>query len=142
MRQLFLFIVALFITSTPNEGWELFQNVTFAPKYFEEADAYFEVPVFDDEIRAIEGREIKLTGYIIPFDTDSIFVLSAFPYSACFFCGGAGPESIAEVSLLKPQKELTLDAHVTVKGRLRLNDSDVDHMNFIIENAVFVEDEN
>lgn len=138
MRWLILSIVILFPSSSENEGWELFQKVIFTPEYFEEANSYFEVPTFNEELLAIEGEDVTLTGYIIPFESDSLFMLSALPFASCFFCGGAGPETAAEVVLKDPVKTLVLDDYVTIKGKLKLNKDDINHLNFILKEAVFV----
>jgi hypothetical protein len=129
------------IFQTDNDGWELFESVAFTPKYFDEVDAYFEVPTFDKELLAMQGKEISLTGYAIPFDSDSVFMLSALPFASCFFCGGAGPETVAEVALKVPDNNLILDEYITVKGKLKLNDTDVQHLNFILTEATIHREE-
>lgn len=120
------------------EGWELFENVKFTPTYFEEVDAYFDVPTFDDALKALENKEVTLSGYFLPIEVDTIFVLSANPFSSCFFCGGAGPETVAEVRMSKIPEDLTPDAFIKVKGTLKLNNTDIDYMNFIIREAEFI----
>ena len=120
------------------EGWELFENVKFTPKYFEEVDAYFDVPTFDPGLLAMEDKEVVLSGYFIPIEVDTIFVLSAFPYSSCFFCGGAGPESVAEIRMDQVPDFLVPDAFVKVKGTLKLNNSNIDYMNFILRESQFI----
>jgi len=129
------------IFQTDNDGWELFESVAFTPKYFDEVDAYFEVPTFDKELLAMQGKEISLTGYAIPFDSDSVFMLSALPFASCFFCGGAGPETVAEVALQVPDDNLILDEYITVKGKLKLNDTDIQHLNFILIDATIHREE-
>jgi len=137
MRWFLLISLLVLSPSSGLEGWELFHKVSFAPEYFEEADAYFEVPTFDDGLKAIVGEEVTLTGYAIPFDSDTVFILSQNPFASCFFCGGAGPETVAEVSLKEPFKGLVIDDNVTVKGKLKLNSTDIYHLNFILEEATY-----
>ena len=48
------------------------------------------------------------------------YALSAFPFSSCFFCGAAGPESVLELDL-KHQQEYLTDEVITFKGVLELN---------------------
>jgi hypothetical protein len=57
-------------------------------------------PTFSADLKAQVGKEIELEGYYLPVDVegDAYIILSKFPYAQCFFCGGAGPESIAEVT--------------------------------------------
>ena len=82
-----------------------FKSDFFTPEYFEEVNVYFEVPKFDKELLAIEGEEVTLTGYVIPYESDSSFMLSALPFASCFFCGGAGPETVAEIVLKNPTRK-------------------------------------
>lgn len=136
--SILLLISLLGFSSSPPEGWELFENVVFTATYFEEVDSYFEVPTFDEELLSLEKKEVTLSGYFVPIGVDTIFVISANPYSSCFFCGMAGPETVAEVRMPEIPAKLEPDAFVKVKGTLKLNDSDIDYMNFILQDARFV----
>lgn len=137
-----LAILTLFSLITLNrsepEGWEIFEKVVFEPQFFEEADAYFDVPTFDPGLKALEDTKVTLSGYFIPIEIDTIFVLSAMPFSSCFFCGGAGPETVAEVRMSDIPGNLGPDAFVKVEGKLSLNSTDIDYMNFIIQDAKFI----
>ncbi|MBE62471.1 MAG: hypothetical protein CMB89_08935, partial [Flammeovirgaceae bacterium] len=62
-------------------------------------------------------------------------ILSKFPYSSCFFCGGAGLESVVEVQFSLPPRHFKPDEVITVEGVLRLNENDFDHLVFILEKA-------
>ena len=68
-------------------------------------------------------------------DDNKVIILSKFPYSQCFFCGGAGPESVAEIYFSSKRPRLKADQLITVTGLLKLNALDINHMNFILENA-------
>lgn len=63
---------------------------------------------------------------MIPLDV-GVYALSKYPYAACFFCGGAGPETIAGLHFSKSPKRYKTDDFVTLQGMLVLNDSDVDN---------------
>ena len=66
-------------------------------------------------------------------------ILSKYPMAECFFCGGAGPESVAVVYLKNsPTKRPKLDQIIKVRGILQLNATDVEEMTFIIQNAVII----
>ena len=97
-------------------------------------------PKFTDELKELEGTEVELSGYYIPLSLDSAIMLSALPYSSCFFCGGAGPETVAEIQMYPLPKALSPDAFIKVKGKLKLNDWDLNHMNFILEEAKILND--
>lgn len=121
------------------EGWEMFEKVVFTPKYFEQADAYFDVPTFDSGLLNLEHTKVTLSGYFIPLEIDTIFILSAMPFSSCFFCGGAGPETVAEIRMEDIPSNLRPDDLVKVEGELKLNSTDISYMNFIIRNARIIE---
>lgn len=143
--MLILFLLSVFLgawttqDSTKEDGWDTLARVPFHSKFFKEHNEYFLVPTFQTAIRAREGKEIVLKGHYMPFDLpDKSIILSKYPYAACFFCGGAGPESVAEVVFAVKPPRFKADQIITVKGKLKLNDSDVSHLNFIVTDAELV----
>lgn len=54
--------------------------------------------------------------------------------ASCFFCGGAGPETIIEV-IFKKKPPFKTDQIVEITGILELNADDVDHCNYILKEA-------
>jgi hypothetical protein len=140
-----LLTVSLFIMFTgaafaQADGWVLFAKTKFEAKYNEKAAEYFLYPVFAPELNAQVGKEITLEGYYMPIDVegDAYIILSKFPYSQCFFCGGAGPESIAEVTFKVKQEKFTMDQFIRIKGILKLNEGNIDHGNFMVESATLI----
>jgi hypothetical protein len=117
------------------DGWELFAKVKFTPQKIGN-DEYL-VPFFDSRIKEWEGKEMVLQGFYIPMDLvdKQTIIVSKVPNSSCFFCGAAGPETVVEVQLQKKPGKMKTDQVVEVKGKLKLNDHDVNHMNFILESA-------
>ena len=96
-------------------------------------------PVFSSEVRALEGKEVYLPGYIIPFQSaykSDHIILSALPLNACFFCGEGGPETVVEVFLKEPLKYT--DRPVEIKGLLKLNASNPEQMIYLLEDAKFL----
>jgi len=133
----FLLVFALAQGNKP-QGWKIFADVEFYPKYFEEAGEELATPRFTEELKALVGKEVELSGFYIPLEMDSSIMLSAMPYSSCFFCGGAGPETIAEVQILPVPRNMSPDQFLKVRGKLKLNDWDLTHMNFILEDAKII----
>lgn len=120
--------------------WEVLKDVKFTDKWSEEFQAYYQVPKFGPALKALEGKEVVIKGYIIPVDViDDYYVLSANPYSSCFFCGQAGPESVMEVQMKKANKDLKMDQVLTFKGKLKLNAEDIYQLNYILEDAEIVD---
>ncbi len=143
MKENLIVIVLLAATTSllaQNDGWASFAKTKFEAKYNEKAGEYFMMPNFSDELKALVGKEVNLEGYYMPIDVDgnAYIILSKYPYSQCFFCGGAGPESIAEVTFkIKPSK-FEADQFIRVKGKLKLNEVDLEHGNFLLTEAVLI----
>jgi hypothetical protein len=118
-----------------NLTWKQLADVDFEMRYFKDYNQQFAVPIFGKIPKAHEGKEVSISGYMIPLDV-KVYALSQNPYAACFFCGAAGPETIIELQL-KPEavKHYKMDQWMTFKGILRLNDSDINHFNYILKNA-------
>lgn len=138
MRFLLAFFSLYHVLAPPDHGgWDIFARVKFTPQLIKEVNEYFLVPSFDSSIRSYEGKEITLEGFFKPMDLPEkkVIIVSKNPYAECFFCGGAGPESVAEVRLTTMPPRLKADARIRVTGTLRLNGRDIHHMNFILENA-------
>jgi uncharacterized membrane protein YcgQ (UPF0703/DUF1980 family) len=136
-----LIVIGVNAQQKPLDMWGMFMKTRFVEKLNREFGMYFLYPIFSDELKAMEGKEISVTGFYIPLDmiTSKYAVLSKFPNAECFFCGGAGPESIVVAYLKKtPAKRIDVDEIITIKGKLKLNDSDIDELNFILLDAEIV----
>ena len=119
--------------------WQLFAKVEFESRYDEGSEGYYFFPKFGKEIRSLEGSIVELSGYYLPLKMDDgSIILSRNPYSSCFFCGGAGPESVASAIPKSGFPRLSVDEVVKVKGKLKLNGEDVNQLNFILEEATLI----
>ena len=120
--------------------WDVLKNVDFDEVWSEEFQAYYMVPKFGKSISALDGKEVQIRGFVIPVDiVQDYYVLSANPYSSCFFCGQAGPESVMEIQMIKQYDGLRMDQVITFKGKLRLNVDDIYQLNYILEDAQVME---
>lgn len=120
-------------------SWEVLRDVTFKKKWYAEESVYMLYPTFGQGIQKLNGKTVELTGYVLPVDLESnIYVLSAFPYSACFFCGGAGPESVVSLKFKKSDKKFKTDERRTFRGTLKLNADNIYELNYIIADAEMV----
>jgi hypothetical protein len=131
-----LFAPLLFSSQPSEDTWNIFARVKFTERLIE--DEYFLVPFLDSRIKSYEGKVISLKGYYLPMDFEDqrTIILSRNPYSMCFFCGSAGPESVAEIIFTKKRPKLKPDQIITITGKLKLNATNVEHMNFILEDAI------
>ena len=117
--------------------WQTLSDVEFTDVYLEELDAYYWMPKFGESVVASEGKAFYITGYMIPVDVDEDFyVLSRYPFANCFFCGGAGPESVIDLRFAdSDHRTYQTDERLTFHGNVRLNADDVYQMNYILEGA-------
>lgn len=122
-------------------AWDSFARVKFVSKYNADYGMNIQVPQFDWAIRLLEGQEVSLKGYFVPTDlqTPRSIILSRVPNSSCFFCGGAGPETVARINFKQSVHKFKTDEILKVKGKLKLNDSNYREMSFILEEAEIVE---
>lgn len=147
MKFLIISICALLTISTviaQDEGsknaWQQLSKITFTKEYDELMGFKIDKPVFSQSVRELEGKELTIKGYIIPvegYKSHKEFIFSAFPYNMCFFCGGAGPETVMEVEAAEPVK-FTAES-IVLKGKLKLNADDINRLMYKLEDAVMVE---
>ena len=95
-------------------SWKVFSQVELV----KQKDRY--VPKFAPAVTALEQKEIKVQGFMMPLQTgdkQSHFVLTAMPQS-CAFCMPGGPESMVEIKSKTPVK-YTFEP-VVVSGKLAI----------------------
>ena len=96
---LFCFGSSLAMAQTPN-AWKTLSKVDYKTRFDELTQFEEEYPIFSEEVKALNGTEITVEGWMIPLDElrgENYFVLSSLPFANCFFCGGAGPETVMEI---------------------------------------------
>jgi len=138
---LFLFVCSSTLVSAQGDIWQQLSKITYKKEYNEIMGFKVDVPVFADNIKKLDGQEITIKGYIIPIEgykSHKEFVFSAFPYSMCFFCGGAGPETVMEVFASEAVKYT--DDPVVLKGKLQLNNDDINRLIYSLNDAVLVKE--
>jgi hypothetical protein len=119
--------------------WTILSKVTY--KMVSDQFGEMSIPEFSSKIKEMDGKEIELTGYMVPLDglngvfNPDHFILSSLPLNACFFCGVGGPESVAEIYMEEPIKYTT--DPITLKGTLKLNYNDPYQLMYLVDNTVF-----
>lgn len=115
--------------------WDQLADVRFEVRYFEDAQDSLLFPAFGEAVQAMAAKSIVISGYVIPITYDR-YVLSANPFSQCFFCGNAGPESVMELHISELEGVLFhTDEFRTFTGVFKLNDLDVNQLNYLLEDA-------
>lgn len=139
--KLLLIVLIPFISSQlfaqTRIDWINLADVTFEEKQMAAIELTYNHATFGESLKALAGQEISITGYMIPMDPMGItFVLSRNPNATCFFCGGAGPETVMQIKV-KPGKfkRYTVDDRLTFKGILRMYEKDIDSLTYVLEDA-------
>ncbi|MEO9869311.1 hypothetical protein [Ekhidna sp.] len=136
-----LILLAFFISfgalaqyTNSGKNWETLADVKYEKSQDEYGEIY--VPKFGDDVQKMNGKMVSLKGFIIPFEgmfEPKHIIISSLPIAACFFCGGSGPETVAE-AYLKEEVKYTAKP-VTVIGKLVLNDTDIDQLMYVLKDA-------
>jgi hypothetical protein len=136
----FAALYIFFLTETPTLiTWNDLKDVRFSRKFIKEQDMHFLIPKFGEKVKKMDGKMLRITGYMIPVDAeDKVYVLSAKPMASCFFCGGAGPETIIQLNL-ETRRKFKTDEVWIVEGKFRLNEADFDECNYILDECVAIE---
>lgn len=136
---LLLFLLASslpLVAQTQSTMWKELSKISYEKKYDELLGFKVDVPVFADNIKELEGQIVEISGYVVPvegYKSHEEFVFSAYPYNMCFFCGGAGPETVMEVTAKEPVKYTT--ERMALRGKLLLNDDDINRLMYILVDA-------
>ncbi len=129
--------VATTVTAQSLLSWDQLTDVKFTKTF--SADLGIEVlhADFGPSVKALDGQGVLLRGYMIPLDPlGTQYVLSRVPMASCFFCGGSGPETVAELRLHpKSIRRYATDEVLTFKGTLKLNASNANSLHYVLLNA-------
>ncbi len=118
-------------------NWPDLADVQFSEKFSNSLGIKYYQASFGEDLQAQEGEEVIIMGYLIPLDAlGETYALSKNPYSACFFCGAAGPETVVELRIKAEfiQRYQT-DERRAFKGRLQLYESSLEQFNYVLLDA-------
>lgn len=115
--------------------WQQLSGVSYAYVERSHQTIWYGAPSFAPEVQALDGKLVQISGYVLPaaFE-DGFYYLSANPFNTCFFCGGAGQESVIELRLRNPKEKYRTDEWATFTGVLRLNSRELE-ITYILEDA-------
>lgn len=133
----------------PIGPWEDLLTLKFDIRFDESVDDVIFEPKLSKRVRQYEGKIIEVEGFIIPHDiaADAMasmdddgqqFMFSAYPLASCFFCGGAGAESVMEAFPKEPLQYT--DRKIKIRGRLEFNTTNFLKLPYLLKDVVLVED--
>jgi hypothetical protein len=139
ITMLIVFLLNLLLSISPPQEenfWHVLAQVSFRTSI--DVNGYeVETPVFSNHLKSFQGKKIKLRGYMVPLnevDGKKNYMVSAFPFNACYFCGAAGPETVVQIET--SQKIEFTENQITIEGVLFLNSNDTDHHIYILKSAI------
>lgn len=133
----------------PIGPWADLLELKFAISFDEEVDDVIFKPKFTKKIRSYQDKIIEVEGFIIPHniaadamgdlnDDGAKFMFSAYPLASCFFCGGAGAESVMEAYPKNPI-EYT-ERKIKIRGKLTFNEEDFLQLPYVLKDVVVVDE--
>lgn len=116
--------------------WQMLQDVEYVKKWNKDYQMDIMFPSFGKYIKQYAGKEMYITGFLIPLNIEAgLYAVSKTNYASCFFCGKSGPESVVSLKFKKKPKRYKTDEYLTMKGTLELNDSNIGDFIYIFQNT-------
>ncbi len=114
--------------------WAMLSEVNEGRDYSPLHNRWVAKAEFSETIKRLENKQITIKGYLVPTDvTGDTYVISAKPFTSCFFCGGAGKETVMELRLQR-QYLFTTDEVKTFRGTLKIRNSPYE-LYYLLEDA-------
>jgi hypothetical protein len=141
IKTLFLFIFFISIANNASSQlkltWKDVIDVYAKEVAFSEKNPAKAIKGHGKSLKEIEGKTITITGYFLDLDPDGEwFMVSKNPFATCFFCGGAGPETVIELLKFKNiKKKYKTDDIVEVTGTLKMIAENEEDVGFVLFNA-------
>jgi hypothetical protein len=123
-------------TANDTLTWKQLGQVKYVKKQHKDY-GMVDYPVLNPEIKLRNNHKVILSGFIVPIDNVN-YAISKNVFASCFFCGKAGPESIAGLKFKAGKMKLRTDQYVTVSGTLKLNDTDVNNWMYNLDDVVIL----
>lgn len=135
-----LLFLGLFFNSTYGQlkiSWKDVIDIYAKEVIFSEKNPAKAIKGQGKSLKDIEGKKISITGYFLDLDPDGKwFMISKNPFATCFFCGGAGPETVIElIRYENKDKKFKTDDIVTATGTIKMiTENEVD-VSFILQDV-------
>lgn len=125
-------------------SWTDFSEITYEEKFDSSSQSIYMMPIFDNKLKAIDGKAVSITGYLFPVDPASgYYILKADnkPFGCCMSHAG-NPNEIIELRFedINPTLlEKYSQKQITVVGNFELNANDMFALDLILEEAVLLD---
>jgi hypothetical protein len=117
--------------------WKMLGVIKYVKKPHAEYPEGVMFPIVSAQVKTFAKKRVIISGFIIPVDATT-YALSKNVFASCFFCGQAGPETIAGIKFRGATPRLKTDQFVMLEGTFRYNDRDVEDWIYHMDDAVIV----
>lgn len=123
LKRLFLFSLFWLVTSNLVGQKALAWPVLSMTSYEQDPLTGLYKPNFPTVLTSqYADQEVVISGYLIPIDVEAqTYALSKNPFSSCFFCGNAGPETVIELRFRDAPGRFATDRYLPIVGTLILH---------------------
>lgn len=151
MKNIFLVFITFFLAlnfsvfgQSSEEFWKVLEKINFEKKYDKNLKVNVDYPVFNEAIKKLEGEIIEVIAYALPFKTYAVenqdFIIvtkNRLKIKNYYFL--PVPDDLTkwmQVYLKNKDNYQQYDEKkITIKGKLKLNSSDLNHLMYILEEA-------
>lgn len=141
------FFLVLFLTLTNiklfaqkhTNDWGKLAEITYETTFDSLTELEIDRPRFSETVKKLEGKKITLYGYVIPLQAgfkENVALFSSLPFDLCYFCGGAGPETVVEI--IGNKKLNVSNKRIGIQGTLVLNSSSYEHHIYILKDVKLI----
>lgn len=117
-------------------SWEQLEDVSYEKKWNKEYQLDVLYPVFGASVKKLKGKQLSITGYMIPLNIEEgLYAISRNNYASCFFCGRSGPESVVSLKFKSKPRRYKTDEYMTMQGMMELNDTNMNDFIYIFRNT-------
>lgn len=138
----YLILMSYALSAQEAITWADLTDVTWSEQYDSLSGYTNTLGTYGEHLQSLNGKEVFISGYVIGLDAMGLnFALSRTSYASCFFCGQAGPETVMELKIpprsVPPERQN--DYKLRFKGTLILKDVNPNGLNYILQNAEWIE---
>ena len=134
---IYFFFLTFNLSAQSRLTWQQLADLSIERTEDKENFITYNEATFGENLLMLDSTEIYISGYLIPIDAMGLtYALSRNPNASCFFCGGAGPETVILLRV-KPEnyKRYATDTRMTFSGRLKMNQNDKNSFIYVLNDA-------
>jgi len=135
-----IFLLSTFVNASAQQriSWEQLADVQWTESYIDSLGYTEIIGNFGEELKSLNGKEVVISGYVIPLDGMGLsYALSRTSFASCFFCGQAGPETVLDLNVkprsIEPHRQK--DRLLKFTGTFLLEKTNANGLHFTLDQA-------